>query len=137
MVVVEIFFPLIMGVISLFFWPLFLMISTRIFKTQDRTYKTAFKVMLWPIIISTILSIMPIFIINQTMMWILWIFLGIGLLVLNLWLIKVNYSVGFGRAFVISLVAGLIGLIPYVIIVVTMAVIMAFISGFLIFNTIT
>jgi len=125
MAVVEISYPLIMGIISLFFWPLFLMISTKIFKTQDRTYKTAFRVLFWPIIISTIFSIILNFILNQTILWILWAVVGIGLLILNLWLIKTNYTVGFGRAFVISLVAGLIGLIPYMII----AAIIGFIMG--------
>lgn len=130
MAVVEIIYPLIMGVISLFFWPLFLRISTKIFKTQDRTYKTAFHVLLWPIITSTLFSIILNFITNQTIFWTLWILTGVGLLILNLWLMKINYSVGFGRAFVISLVAGLIGLIPYLIVVVIVGLVMSFILLF-------
>jgi hypothetical protein len=125
MAIVEIIFPLLMGIISLFFWPLFLMISTKIFKTQNKTYKIAFKVLLWPIIISTIFSIILNFISNQALLRTLWVIVGIGLLILNLWLIKTNYHVNLGRAFIISLIAGLMGIIPYLFIAVIMGFIMA------------
>jgi len=128
MVLLEIIYPLIMGIVGLFMGALFLMLTTKMFKTQNNNYGTALKVVLWPIIISTILSIVLNYVTNQTLLVVLWIITFIGLLVLNLWLVKTNYLVGIGKAFLILLVAFLIGIIPAIIVALIIGMIMAVIG---------
>ena len=77
---------------------------------------------------STILSIVLNYVTNQTLLVVLWIITFIGLLVLNLWLVKTNYLVGIGKAFLILLVAFLIGIIPAIIVALIIGMIMAVIG---------
>jgi len=130
MVLLEVVYPLIMGIILLFLSPLFLMISTKIFKTADNSYGTAFRVVIWPVIISTVLSIILNYVVIQSkaLMIILMIVLWGGLLIFNIWLVASNYYVTVGRAFLILLVGGLMLIIPYVIIALVIGLIIGMIS---------
>lgn len=93
---------------------LLLMVSTKIFKLKDSSYKTAIKVTLILGIVSIVLSIIGYFLptIGQIIYWISMIIVSI---VLALWLIKKNYSVGWGKSalvwliwFILSLIVGFI-----------------------------
>jgi hypothetical protein len=112
----EVIYPLLMGVVNYFVSALFLMISTKIFKTENNNYKTALKVLLLPIILSIILSIIFSYISSGTLLTVLWILSFVILLILNIWLIKKNYLVTTGRAILIFIVALVMSIIPVIII---------------------
>lgn len=123
MVFAEIFFPLVMGVISLFLGAFFLMLSTKIFKTSNSNYPTALKATIFPLTFSTIMSVILNFISNASLSIFLWLFTFVVGLILGVWFVKINYLVGIGKALLILLVAFAIGIIPSIIIILILGLI--------------
>ena len=95
----------IFAIITFFVHALFLMITTRIFKTENNDYKIAMKVLWLPILVSLVLATILILTgLTESS-----IFNGVvSILVLGVyvWVIKVNYCVSVVKAFFIFLVSG-------------------------------
>jgi len=93
---------------------LLLMISTKIFKLKDKSYKTAIMVTLILGVVSAVLQIIGYFLPSVGQI-IYWLSMAIVSIILALWLIKTKYKLDWSKAalvwlvwFLLSLAAGFI-----------------------------
>lgn len=107
--------PVIIGIVMIFINALLLMISTKIFKLKDTSYKTALKITAILGIVSIILSVIGVYVPLGAAISMGAISFIIVSVLLAMWLIKKNYSLDWSKAalvwlvwLVLSIVVGII-----------------------------
>ena len=114
---------LVIDIVMIFLGALLLMISTKIFKTSDSSYMSALKITAILGVISIVGSIIGNFVPTIAAI-ISYLVLGLGNIVLAVWLIKRNYSLEWGKAILVWLVWFVLSIIAAIIIGMIVAVIL-------------
>jgi hypothetical protein len=127
------FFSPFLGAAALFIGAFFLMITTKLFKTPNSTYITALKVVIWPMILSTILEIILNGVTNTTITIDLSFLVLVISLVIILKKMKEYYQTGVWRSLLILIVNSIIEFVVIGIIVVIFIALFA--GSFLQMNT--
>lgn len=123
MAIAEILTTILTGIISFFISALFLMFSTKLFKTPKNTYVTALKVILWAGVISVIAGIINTFVTNETATFVVAIIAGIMGIIIVFMKMRTNYGTGIWRSFLILLVSLILEAIVVFVVLAILAVI--------------
>ncbi len=103
---------------------LLLMISTKIFKIKDSSYKTAIMVTLILGIVSIVLQVIGYFLPAVGKI-IFWLSMAIVSIILALWLIKSKYNLDWGKSALVWLVWFVLSIVVGIILAVIVGIIMA------------